>query len=266
MKRVFLFLVISGLATIAASGQKKETRMVLDFTGINASSVFNITVEKGSTESLVIEADDNVMPYVRSEVQNGVLYLYLDNSTGLRNIKTLKASIVMKNLDRVTLSGACRLTTNGFFTPEKFKADCSGASDMALNLNTNQLNLEASGACKIQIEANITGNADWDLSGAAKISGGLKAENVKFNLSGVCFVELSGSANDLEIYVSGASKIMAENFVVKTATIKSSGAGKITVNVTDVLKVNSSGASSVNYKGSPSIELNKNQASKVRKI
>ena len=266
MKRVLLFLMIVGLTTTGAFSQKKETRSVSGFTGINASSVFNITVAKGGTESLTIEADNEVMQYVRSEVKNGVLNLYLDNKNKVKNIKTLKASIVMKNLDKVTLSGACKFTANDLFTPDKFKGDCSGASSMDVNLNTGQMNLESSGACKINLKVNSTGNAEFNVSGTSKIQGDLKAVNTKLNSSGVCSVDLTGSATDLKIDASGVSKIYAENFVVKTATVKSSGSGKITVNVTDNLKVNSSGASSVNYKGSPTVELNKNRASNVRKL
>jgi len=266
MKRVLLFLMITGLATMVAFGQRKETRSASDFTGINASSVFNIIVSKGNTESLTIEADDNVMQYVRSEVKNGVLYLYIDNSKQFRNIKILKASIVMKNLDKVTLSGACKLTANDLFTPEKFKIDCSGASSMDVNLNTDILNIEASGASKIQIKAKVAGDTNLSISGASKIQGELKTANLELSSSGVCSVELSGSAINFKINMSGVSKIMTEDFIVRTANVKLSGSSKITVNATVTLKVNASGASSVSYKGSPALELNKSQAVKIRNI
>ena len=265
MKRVLL-LTIMGLTTLVAFGQKKETRAVPSFTGISASSVFDITVTKGNTESLTIETDDEVMQYVRSEVKNGVLNLYVDDKNRMRNIKTLKANIVMKNLDKVILSGVSKFTSNDLFTPDNFKGECSGVSNMEINLNTGKLNLEASGASVISIKGNITNNIDLDVSGTSKILGDLKATNVKVNSSGVSTVELTGSAADFKIDASGVSKILAEDFVVKTATIESSGSVKITVNVTDVLNVNSSGASSVNYKGSPTIKSNSSFASKIRKI
>jgi len=266
MKKVFLFLVITGLTTMNAFSRKIETRPVSGFTGIDASSVFDITVTKGGTESLTVEADDEVMPYVRSEVRSGVLHLYVDNSNKLKNIKALKASIVMKNLDKVTLSGACKLTANDLFTPDKFKGDCSGASNLTVNLNTNQLNIETSGACNILIKANVTGDTNLKMSGASKIRGELKAVNVLFQSSGVGSIELTGSATDIKMDISGASKIITEDFTVKTATVKSSGSCKVTVNVSDHLKVNSSGASSVKYKGSPTLEVNNSIASRVSKI
>jgi hypothetical protein len=266
MKRVSLFLAVVGLTTLVAFGQKKETRPVSGFTGIDASSAFDITVTKGGTESLVIEADDAVMPLVRSEVRNGVLHLYFDNNRSVRNIKTLKASVVMKNLDKVSLSGACKLTANDLFTPDKFNGDCSGASNLTVNVNTGELHIDASGASKIQMKANVTGNVIFEVSGVSKIQGELKAANVKLSSSGVSSVELKGSATDFKIDVSGTSNVKAGDFSVKTATVKTSGTSKVTVNVSDVLNVNSSSVSTIEYKGSPTIHANTSGASKVRKI
>ena len=266
MKRVLLFLVISGLTTVVAFGQKKEIRNVQGFTGINASSVFDVTVTKGGAESLSIEADDDVMQYVRSEVKKGVLYLYLDNKKAFRNIKTLKASIVMESLDKVTLSGACKLKTNDTFASNEFKADCSGASHIDVNLNTGQLSIEASGACNILIKADVSGDSKIEVSGASKIQGELKTKNVKYSSSGVCSANLSGSATDIKINTSGTSKINAGDFAVKSATIVSSGTSSVTVNASEFLKINSSGATSVNYKGSPSIQTNSSKAAKINKI
>ena len=265
MKKVFLLLMVTGLITINVFGQKKETRSVSGFTGIDASSVFDITVTKGSTESLTIEADNDVMQYVRSEVQNGVLRLYIDNNK-VKNIKRLKASVVMQNLDKVSLSGACKFTVNDMFAPDKFKANCSGVANMVLNVNTGQLNIDTSGASKIRIKANVTGDTYMNVSGTAKIQSELNTSKANINSSGASSVELTGSANDFEIYLSGTAKLKAEDFSVKTATIKASGASKVTVNVSDALKVNSSGTASVNYKGSPTLEVSSSKASKVRKI
>lgn len=268
MKRLLFFLMIFGMTTTVVFSQKKETRQVLGFTGIDASSAFDITVTKGDRESLVIEADDEVMPFVRSEVKNGILNLYLDNYNTANNKKVdiLRAVIVMKNLDKVSLSGACKLTSNDQFSPDKFKVDCSGASNMTVNVSTTQLSIETSGVCIIQIKADVAGDANMDISGASKIRGELQTANVVFSSSGVSTVELNGSATNFKMNVAGTSKVNAENFTVKNADIVSSGTSVITVNATDILKVSSSGAASVNYKGSPSVQINSSQAARVAKI
>ena len=268
MKRVAVILVIAGLTTISMFGQRKETRAVSGFTGIDASSVFDVTVTKGSAESLTIEADENVMQYVRSEVRNGVLRLYLDRSAekNTRNIKTLKASVVMKDLDKVSLSGASKLTAKDLFTPNSFTGECSGVSSMTVNVSTGKLSIEASGASKIQLKANVTNDAKLSVSGTSNTEIELKALNIKFNSSGASKINLTGSAIDINIETSGTSRFQAGDFTVKSATVNSSGAGNVTIHVTDNLKVNSSGTSSVNYKGSPTITFNSSGASKIRSI
>ena len=266
MKRVLVFLVVAGLTTMFASGQKKETRVVSGFTGIDASSVFEVAVAKGATESLTVEADDAVMPFVRSEVRRGVLHLYLDDAKNLKNIKTLKASVVMKDLDKVSLSGACKLTANDLFTPESFTANCSGVSKMTVNVNTGKLSIKESGSSKMQLKANVTNDAEFSFSGSSNMQAELKAQNVEFSSSGASKIIITGEAKDINIEISGSSTFQAEDFTVKTATINSSGAGNVSIHVTDHLKVDSAGASNVKYKGSPTITVNSSGASKIKSI
>ena len=58
MKKLLFSLFVAGL-TLSAFCQKTETRAVSGFTGIDASNAFEITVTKGNTESLTVEADEN---------------------------------------------------------------------------------------------------------------------------------------------------------------------------------------------------------------
>jgi len=262
-----MFLMIAGLATMFAFGQKIESRLVSDFTGINASGAFEITAVKGSEESLTIETSEELIPYVRSEVKNGILRLYLEKSTPKKlNSRTVKATVVMKDLDKVSLSGACNITANDLFTPKSFNADCSGSSGLAINVNTEQLSIEASGASKIQMKASVTGDTKMDVSGSSNIQGELKANNVNFSSSGACKLNLTGSATDVIIGMSGSSNFNAGDFTARAVTVKSSGSSNVTVNATDVLNVNSTGSSTVNYKGSPAITIKSSGSSKVKKI
>jgi len=267
MKKVLL-LMIAGTITMFAFGQEKESRIVSDFTGIDASSVFNITVTKGNTESLVIEADDAVMAYVRSEVRNGVLRLSVEKGyeSRVKSIKTLKAFVVMKDLDRVSLSGACSLTSKDLFTPDSFRGDCSGVSHLTVQVQTGRLSMGASGASKIEINAGVTGETKLDVSGTSKMQVDLRGSNIRLSSSGVSSIGLTGLATDIKINISGSSSVKAKEFTVQTATIGSSGTSSVTIGVTDTLKVNTSGVSSVYYKGSPAVQISSSGASKVRSL
>jgi len=267
MKRLLLTMA-AGLMALPAFNQIKEARTVEHFTGIQASHVFHITVTKGIVESVVIEADEAIMHYVRCEVRNGVLHLYLEREATRwpKSIKILKAHIVMNELERVSLTGACTLESRELFTPATFTANCSGASNMTIQVQCNDLNVRANGVGKIELKARVNGNAELDVSGVAKMAVELHGTYVKLSSGGVSSVDLTGSATDLQINISGTSRVGAGDFDSKNAVLNLYGTSTVTIGTTEVLKVNSSGASFVNYKGSPTIQLFNGGISKVKKI
>jgi hypothetical protein len=263
MKKIILLIILSGMA-LAAAGQLTETRAVAAFTGIDASGVFDITVTKGAQESLVITADEKVMPNVRSNVRSGILKLYLDKT--VRNVRTLKAVVTVKELETVRLSGACKLSGREAFTPDKFYISLSGAASLRLTVKTGQLLLDAGGACKVALNA-AGGKIKFDLSGAVNVQSELTADHVTVDMSGSGRIELSGGAEHAAFDLSGVAKVRAANLAVKKAMVQSSGASNVEIYVTEMLNVHSSGASAVRYKGNPSMfEVRTSGASVLKQL
>jgi len=271
MKRKLFFGGLLALAFLSLHciqplfAQKTETRNVSGFSAIKASSVFEITVNKSATESLVIEADEKVMPHVRSEVKNGVLRLYIDNHSRVNNIKTLKATIGIKELSGVELSGACSLMSKDVFTPPSFEMELSGACAVELKVKTGKLEVDASGACNVDLTAEAR-DAEFDCSGSTRLTIQLIATKAEFDMSGACKVEINGKAEKAKFDCSGASNIKAGEWPCKTVSVECTGASKLEINVSDRLNVEASGASTISYKGRPVINLDTSGASKVKNI
>jgi hypothetical protein len=118
----------------------------------------------------------------------------------------------------------------------------------------------------LRVDADVRGDAEFDISGTSKVETKLKAVDVKYSASGVSSAQISGEARGLTIRLSGASNIQAEDFMVERAMVDTSGAGVVSLHVTNELQVHSSGASSVSYKGSPSVTGNNSGASRIRSI
>jgi hypothetical protein len=249
MKKTSLLLFLCVLSA-AAFGQATETRKVSGITGIRASSVFEITVAKGATESLTLTADSDVLPLVRSEVRNGVLELSLDRCTK-KNV-TLKAAVTLKELNRVALSGACKLRSYDTFAPEHFTGALSGVASLQLTLTTGRLEIEMSGAGRLDLQAAVSGDASVDISGGANAKIALTAATLHYAIGGAARTTLEGAAGAASFAASGACRINAADFAVKEASVKISGAGRIDLHVTEALSVRASGASRIRYKGHPS--------------
>ena len=60
-----------------------ETRQVSNFDSIELSGSGDVIVTQGGSESLAIETDDNVMKYVKAEVEGRTLKLGFEEGTVL---------------------------------------------------------------------------------------------------------------------------------------------------------------------------------------
>jgi hypothetical protein len=73
-------------------------------------------------------------------------------------------------------------------------------------------------------------------------------------LSGASRATVSGSATSLDAAVSGASNLAARGLTIDELTIDVSGASSAEVTVTGTLSATASGASTLRYAGSPSVD------------
>jgi hypothetical protein len=109
------------------------------------------------------------------------------------------------------------------------------------------------------------GDLDLYLSGASVSQ--LDSDYRKLNLvvSGASSLLMHGSGDELVAEISGASTIKAFEYPVRKATANLSGASEGKIMATDELNVTAAGASSVLYRGNPTLTSNTSGASTVQK-
>ena len=106
---------------------------------------------------------------------------------------------------------------------------------------------------------------DFYLSGASISQLDVKYRAVDLVVAGASSLVLFGSGDEFHAEISGASTFKAFDYPVRAAMIDISGASEGKVAVTDELKVTAGGASSVLYRGNPSVVSNISGASTVQK-
>ncbi len=198
---------------------KSQTRTVSDFHAITIEYPAQITITQGKAVSVKIEAEDNVLPGLITQVKNGTLDIFYKSDDGkyVNPTKPVKITIVVKSLDDIQFSSAGELTITG--------------------LKTDALNFSLNGAGKVTINEITTKNLTLDLSGAGSL-------------------DATGTADNLDLNISGFGSFNGEDLHSKTASINISGAGSASIWVDDELDASVSGAGSINYYGSPSVNKN----------
>ena len=176
---------INSRNSIEGSGTlKSEKRDVSGFSKIDAGGAVNLEIATGKDFGVSLETDDNLLEYVKTEVNGDTLKIYTDDGISTEN--GVKFKISMPEIKDLEVSGAST-------------ADVS-------NIKTDSLRLVASGASKVKIDG-VVKNLETEASGASKIDAeGLKTENANVTASGASSSTVAPT-NDLTANASGASSI-----------------------------------------------------------
>lgn len=203
----FLLLHVTGVAAQSLRGNKQITtqdRKVSNIKGIDVSGGFIVELTQGSNEGVRLEADENLIDNIKTEVRNGVLHIYNDKS--ISTIKSMKAYVTLKNLESIDISGGVKVIGNSTFKSSALKVEMSGGSNVKLTIDAKQLRANLSGASKIE----LLGKADemrMEMSGASKVDASvLEAREVEVHASGASSAKVYAKEN-LEINASGASAV-----------------------------------------------------------
>ncbi len=183
---------------------EKETRNINSFDAIDISSAFEVELTQSGSESLVIEADENILEHIYTEVVGGTLKIYTKGN--IRNINTMKAYISFKMIEELELSGACEVKGMNKMKFNDFVIDASGACEVNLNLTARKMSLDLSGATEIY----LVGFADEfiiDISGASEIKAlDFEVKNCEVDASGASSIKIFATEN-IEIEASGATTV-----------------------------------------------------------
>ena len=128
--------------------------------------------------------------------------------------------------------------------------------------------LKGTGAIQITSEGKLNvKDIDIHLAGASKVDLDLNATNVTTKGSGATEIYLKGQATTHTIDLTGSGKLSALDFVVNKYDLQTTGASECKINVLTDLKVHTTGASDVQYRGNPTnINNSKSGASSLKKI
>lgn len=231
----FLFALVSiktfaAWETIKGNGiLKKETRSASDYFGIQLQGSMNVVIAYGNTNNISVEADENLLPYIETVVENGNLIIRAKNKVNLKSNERLIVYASLTKLTQVTLSGSGNINGNGAFSNSgRTAVKLSGSGNINLGMDAvNELEIAISGSGNVilkgsncnSIEASISGSGNIDCSGfatndvVAKVSGSgdIKVyanKSIDAKVSGSGNIYYKGSASKFNSHSSGSGKII----------------------------------------------------------
>jgi hypothetical protein len=195
MKTTILFvttILISFAAAIAQDSKKteqvigsgvvkSEKRDVEKFDAVTLKGSADVFITVGEKTEVTVTADDNILPYVTTEVEENTLVISTKPHTSL-HYKELKVFITTPDLSAIKLDGSGDIEVEGL-KGDSFKIDVNGCGDVAAKGQVQKLDCLIKGSGDLAlgdleakaVNIKIAGSGDAKINAVeslqAKISG-----------------------------------------------------------------------------------------------
>lgn len=217
-RKISISLLLSFLVfTMMAQGRCcSSERDLPDFNQVKLKSIGHVYVKTGDQQSVRVEANDDIIDKVKTEVFGNELVISIEDAfPEWINDPKIEIFIVAKEIKAFELTGVGKISSEGV-------------------IKANDLLLRNGGLGNIFLE--------------------IDAADLVTELDGLGRIALEGTANSNDIHIGGAGKVDAKYLETKKAKIHSSGFGSCSVYATDQLDVKITGLGKVRYRGNPELK------------
>jgi len=177
-----------------------EMREIANFKAIEASGAVKVELLQDDEIGLTIEADDNLIELIVTEVTNEVLKIRLEERVGKH--KALNVKVAFITLEALSVSAGARVTSVNTIVGLALRHVVSSGAFSDLNLDIEKLTVEASSGAHLKLAGKVRELFLQSSSGAQVDARELTADNATVKTS-------SGAVN--HIFVNNEMSIDASS-------------------------------------------------------
>jgi len=219
---VFSFALFAGLIVQAqkvkpSSNVITEQRTVLNFSQLVVSNGIEVFVVSSGTEKVEIQAPDNIVQFIETVVEKGVLNVRYRKGFKLNGNATIKVTVNMKTLTKIVATNKSKVVLENTLATDKLDVSLTNAT----------------------LEGNI----------AVQKASFVLAKGANANLSGTC--------KELKMNLSGVSTMGTTSLTADIVNAKLSGQCTARLTISQSVEFNGAKESRLYYLGSPQIKKSK---------
>lgn len=137
-----------------------------DFTVIRASEGLDVYITQSETTSIEVEADENIIGLIATDISNGTLRIHAEKSIGRCKSKKIRVSI--PDIDKVVSSSGADVYGTSTIFAESIEVESSSGADVELEIEANNVMCTTSSGADIKI-SGIAGSLDATASSGSDI-------------------------------------------------------------------------------------------------
>lgn len=211
--------------SVRGSGRTtRELRDLARFDAVAVHSGIHALVEIGPQAPVQVDADDNILPLVVTEVVDGTLEIRFRHDASVYTGEPVRVRVRARALHRLDATGGAEL-----------RAEVEPGED---------LEVRSSGGSEVRVR-------------------GLNANRLSVSGSGGARVQLSGAADRVRLHISGGTRVRAASLSARAVNVRGSGGASAEIRASDVVRGSLSGGSTVHLIGSASSRVSTSGGSSV---
>ncbi|MFD0799406.1 head GIN domain-containing protein [Maribacter chungangensis] len=190
---------------------EESREITANFTEVHASEGIDVYVTQASDFSISVEADENIVDLIGTEIKNGKLKIHAIENIGRA---TKKVFVSLPEVTGLLSSSGAHLTAQNKITASNLILDASSGAHLNAETTTDKLEIDASSGANIAVSGSATevyvdGSSGANVRGKNLMATECKAEassgaNININVSKSLTADASSGGN---ISYSGDAKV-----------------------------------------------------------
>jgi hypothetical protein len=248
MKKIFTAMMtvaamVTATAAMAGNVVTETYPIKSNYTAISVTNMIEVVLLDAPKNSIRVEADERLMPYLQIVVKNGVLVLNFDDQREVERLRKRNLNLADTRV-YVSARGVDTFTASGM---SEFEAD--------MPIAASTITISASGMSSIDFERVECKTFSLSISGKTEVDAQLQADKCDLSVSGMSEVDLEGRTDRLSLRLSGMSEVSLDELHARTAEVYVSGMSEAEVNASESITGGVSGMSDLTTFGSANVNV-----------
>jgi hypothetical protein len=227
----------------------RDQRTIGKVAGLEVNGSVLVDVRVGPATSLVVEADGNLLPLVRTDVRGDTLVVEITRS--YRSGNPVRVTYTVPRLEDLRHSGSGQLAVHGL-NGAPLKVVQQGSGSTLLTGQVGSLDVSGNGSGSVDASTLQSTSANLTMNGSGRINvGQVRGDYVVATLNGSGQLRVAGSVRSLTARSTGSGHLDLVNLVAEQADLTATGSGGLTANVKQSLVAQNGGSGGIRVYGNP---------------
>ncbi|MCU0425178.1 MAG: DUF2807 domain-containing protein [Candidatus Kapabacteria bacterium] len=196
---------VTGFDNIVGNGvTKSERRTVTAFSAISNRIGADVEITCKQSPGLEITGDENILPYITTEISNGVLIISTNRVSINPRRLSIKASTDM--LVNAEILGSGNMTVAGVDTPN-FVGNIGGSGNMTINGQAPSARYTVSGSGNVEARNTTSQNVVATITGSGNITVNV-SQTLEGTISGSGSIIYFGNPGTVRRNITGSGSIV----------------------------------------------------------